>query len=142
MYSFVVGETYVSILVASFLEPTILFGNQRMQAGKSIVGIPPNGWFIVEHAIHMDDSGVPSFMETTILFGIQRMKAGKSLLGIPPNGWFIVEHPIHMVDSGLPPVMETKGSSLLAQKTLIYIYIYNVLWFRLKSNVEPSRLKA
>ena len=28
------------------------------------IGVPPNGWFIMEHLIEMDDLGVPLFLET------------------------------------------------------------------------------
>ena len=30
------------------------------------IGVPQNGWFIVENHIKMDDLGVPLFLETSI----------------------------------------------------------------------------
>ena len=34
-----------------------------------VVGVPPNGWFIIENVIKMDDLGVPLFKEASTCLG-------------------------------------------------------------------------
>ena len=51
-------------------EPSMTFRgellNFRVYMGVSKIGVPQNGWFIMENHIKMDDLGVPQFSETPI----------------------------------------------------------------------------
>ena len=66
--------------------------NGWWEMGVSIHGVPPNGWFIMENPIKVDDVGVALFQETPKCEKCEKCEKRKSLIRRSCNDWCLVNH--------------------------------------------------
>ena len=53
-----------AVIVGCLTWVKLLFAKHCMDVSK--IGVPQNGWFIMENPIKMDDLAVPLFLETSV----------------------------------------------------------------------------